>query len=911
MEVGRLVRVLRDRWLVVALIAAIGFVSAFWFTQLSSGTPEETWEALIPLRFDLEEGETVDDLSSRIQDALGVALLATEGLMAENPGSTIFADTASGRLFFRSVGSSEEEAVQQARALILSYLGSDQVGGDISSELQSLATQAELLAQEISAKQRTFTAEEEELLRRHEILDRSIQAVVEGLIQVNVPTFGATAEDQVAADALREELNQTLTSLTAEKAALPPPPSMDLSPTEQLELGGLERQLEIVQLEYERLSLLEAGVLADNSQQEAPRVTSLSPAPPSPVRNGVIGLLGGLVFAMFALILVSRSRREIWLADDLPVPLIAEVPHRKLTTTPGPTWYDSTTGGKRKEAVQAARTAIDGALDHGPFAFAVVSDHLDADATHALAVDLATSFASAGKTVLLVDADFGHSVEMNEYSVGEPSLGSILSQPAGPDDALDSKAAAAIDDAIRVRSDFAVLPSGPSPTSPADALAGQQFRRFISMARRSFDLVIAVGGSADSASAQVLSQRLGAAVVAIRPGQTTAPRLEAALVDMSQQRVIIPGVIMVHKSESRFSLPMPSGNLVRRSPVPAKSESESVSESGTISRLSYYPFPGSKRSATGGGGSLDQLVEGLTASRLLSSEEASDPAATNGGMSESPPVTESGAQDPVADAVLDAIGRIDREKAYAPVADYVVARVEDMMTATPGQANVSREMVDVANDIGFVPLTPTGSIPTVWDRMCSELIGEVGETHGRELASSISGVLTGSDEDDQRAMDRWIEDEFFRRHLDRTEREPDVWQLGSAGGAVQVLVNGKRLTDGRLERLTTDVVRRRISDLEKELKDVRVNGEPEQAQALEEALKDVHKFEVDLSVLRGGSNPDARLVYPWRKQDRMPQGWSPIWSEGIRPNIAPLQRLGLLPVPVLTDEELNELVPAR
>lgn len=888
MELNRLARVLRDRWRIAALIAVIGFISAFGLTYLSNQSVEERWEALIPLRFDLQEGETVEDLTARINEAQAQASLAAENLIDANQGSTIFADTATGRLFFRAEADTQEVARERARALLDAYVNSDQGGGNVQEQLDALEENAEAVAAEIDEMESTLTPEEQTLVSRHQTLDAAIAAVRDRIVGLIVADAGATQAEQAENAAIRADLEETLDELLAEKEALGPVPSADLSASEQLRLDSLRRQLEVIGVEYQRLSLRTVGVLAENAQEELPQINSLTPTPASPIRNGVIGFLGGVGLAVFALVFVTRSRKEVWLADDLPVPVLGEIPDRKVTTLPGPSWYDTVTEGRRKESIQAVRTTIEGALGHEFAALAIVGDRVGSVATHALAVDLAASFASAGRSTLLIGADYSTQVEMTEFEVGEPTLRTVLSIPLTSAQKTDERLHAIALDAVEIRANLAVIPSGEAPDSPADALAGQRFRRFIEIAQERFDLVIVAGGEGESASSQVITQRIGAAIVAIAPGKTTVPRINSVLVDMSHQRVALPGVIMVYGTESRFSLPQPS----ILSPGQSTTTPRQVEES--ISRLDRYPFPGAKRTPSPRSGSLDHLAEGLAGSR-----RAQEPS----------PLDQNADADQVATQVLEALQNIDSELAYEPVAEYLVARVEDMMTAVPGQANVSQEMVDVATDIGFVPLISVRGVPTVWERFVSELTAEIGDDIGRQLASRISEVITGEEGVDSSAVDHWLGEEFFSRHVERTDREPVVWHLASSLGTIQVLVNGRRLTDERLGQMTTDIVRPKIAELERAVRDMRTAEKEHEASRIETALKDARTFEVSLAALRGGTKDEARLVYPWRRHDQMPRGWQPIWSEGIRPNIAPLQRLELLTEPVLTDDELRDLAP--
>jgi len=488
----------------------------------------------------------------------------------------------------------------------------------------------------------------------------------------------------------------------------------------------------------------------------------------------------------------------------------------------------------------------------------------------------------------VVDADYSEPVEITEFQLGEPSLASVLKLPAGFPDPMDERVDDHLSDVVHIRADLAVMAAGDAPTSPADSLAGPQFRHLVHRARERFDLVIAVCGEPDSAAAQVVMQRLGAAIIAITPGKSTVPRINSVLVDLTQQRVELPGVVMMGKMESRVGIPSRPSRLPAPRPQPRPTEHE------TLSRLRFYPFPGSKRSTSPTDGSLDHLAEGLAGSRV-------------GGSAES--VFASEDDDSIGLEIVEALTTSDQERAFGPIAEYVVARVEDLMTAVPGQPNVSDDLVDAVRERAFIPLTRVKGIPSVGERLVSELRGEVGSKLGSQLAAEMSRVLTGDDANPAKSLNIWLAQEFFKRHLQRTDREPEVWHLTSNEGTIQVLVNGRRLTDERLARMTTEVVRRNIDEMDRRLKSARADEDVEIARELEFRLKDAHLFEIAIGLLRGGDSDEARLVYPWRRNDARPRGWQPIWTEGVRPNIAPLQRLDILAEPVLTDEELSELLP--
>ncbi|MGH3650510.1 MAG: hypothetical protein ACRDU9_07335, partial [Acidimicrobiia bacterium] len=152
MELTRLARVLGDRWRIVALIATIGFATAFGFTTLANRSLDTSYEALIAMRYDPQEDETIEDLALQINEDAARAVFAAEDLLGEYVGASIFADTGSGKLYFKAVGDTEDLARERAEALLSAYLQSD-VGGNLNARFEELIEVAAAMSAEIEQLQ--------------------------------------------------------------------------------------------------------------------------------------------------------------------------------------------------------------------------------------------------------------------------------------------------------------------------------------------------------------------------------------------------------------------------------------------------------------------------------------------------------------------------------------------------------------------------------------------------------------------------------------------------------------------------------------------------------------------------------------------------------------------------------------
>ena len=223
-------------------------------------------------------------------------------------------------------------------------------------------------------------------------------------------------------------------------------------------------------------------------------------------------------------------------------------PARRVGSGVGESWYDTTEGGARKPAIQALRSVVEAQLPSTGATLAVTGHNVPAQGVHALTTDLAVSMASAGSSVLLVDADFASDSAMGEYKVGGSSLSGVLA--LNPESlGFERAVAAAVSNSLFVRPDLAVVPSGPPPASPGDAIAGRQFRAFIEEASKHFDVVVVAVGDIGTPAAQVAMQRLRRSVLVLTPGRSTIPQVNGLVFDVVQRQVSILGAVFLERSE--------------------------------------------------------------------------------------------------------------------------------------------------------------------------------------------------------------------------------------------------------------------------------------------------------------------------------------------------------------------------
>ncbi|MEX2652614.1 MAG: hypothetical protein WD473_09260, partial [Acidimicrobiia bacterium] len=196
MELKRLLRVFRDRWFIVLGVGLLGLFAGWYFTDLANDNREEQIQATIAIRFDVQEGQTAEALEAQRDATLDRATLAAGELLLADPTSKIEIDPITGRLAFRAIGNTNDEADEKARALVQAYFAVDPAaGGLVEDRLEEILQQADQLEARIAELQISLTPEEQALVNRHAFLDEQIIATNQALIQLYVEEAAASAAE--------------------------------------------------------------------------------------------------------------------------------------------------------------------------------------------------------------------------------------------------------------------------------------------------------------------------------------------------------------------------------------------------------------------------------------------------------------------------------------------------------------------------------------------------------------------------------------------------------------------------------------------------------------------------------------------------------------------------------------------
>lgn len=875
METKRIVRIIGDRWGVILVGAIIGLIGALAFNAFTP-TKNAVWEATASLRFDPAEGQTGQALAEELSSARDFALFVAEDILAQDPTGQITIDLVNSKLLFISQGATEQEARDKAQALLTSYLQVDpEVGAEVDDQIASLLETANALDEQIAGLEPELTAEQKALLNSQQQLDATI-GDIEGRLRGIVldEAAAATPEERNALEAEKTRLETDLADFRTQRLELGDEPVAELSTEDALLLETLQARKDLLNTEYQRLYLRKLGV-AGRGVPEPTIAQNFAADPIAPILVALIGLFGGAIVAGAGLMAVSRTRRTVWLPEDLDVPVLGQVPARPVEVRGNEAWYDTSDLGPRKTAVQALRSAVQAYAHSTGSTIALTGHNIAPEDVHALAADLAGSMASAGDTVLLIDANFASRSVLGEYRVKGQSLSDVLRiQASSPD--LGITIDRAVDEAHVIRPGLAVIPAGPPPGSPADALAGRQFRSLVAAAERKYDTTIVVVDDFGTPSSQVAMQRLRHGVLVTSPGNTTETEVNGLLDDAERLRISVVGAVFLGTRRRLSGLFKRSPERPERQPREVEEAADEYPFASPMNRLNNYSIPDERRSALVQHSPLGELAHSFGLEG-----EGDEPSFDLG------------------DLLVAAMNHASREHAYEAVADYVVSRAEDMVTARYGYGDMMEALIHDVSEHGFLSLRAIRGHTTVGSWLTQEIEREIDSNSGPEIVERFQNLLTG--DDSERTVDEWLEQEFFRRHVERTDGEPEVWHLASPQQAVSILVPARRLNAERLESALTDIVSSTIDDLERRRRDAVTSSDSETAEECETLVADVRHFEDGLRrVLYGDKAPSSKRVRS--------VAWNPDWSQGTRANLAPFQRRDLLPFGVLSDDEMTALL---
>lgn len=219
-----------------------------------------------------------------------------------------------------------------------------------------------------------------------------------------------------------------------------------------------------------------------------------------------------------------------------------------------------------------------------------------------------------------------------------------------------------------------------------------------------------------------------------------------------------------------------------------------------------------------------------------------------------------------------------------------------------------KRVVDEDDD-GIVPFNrSTGETPLA-ERVRQELTALF---HGRdesqieveivnELKRSVKGYRKCA------SLDDWLANAYFEYHAGLYKSRPIYWHVASAQGtapfAFGALVHYHRFDKNRMAKLRASYVRDTIEELRREVGLADKAGRTDDRVELQAKLEEVQALDKKLQLIQEGHHEgteggdrDFRILTPWKEPAARPKGWNPDLDDGVKVNIAPLDRAGVLRV---------------
>lgn len=219
-----------------------------------------------------------------------------------------------------------------------------------------------------------------------------------------------------------------------------------------------------------------------------------------------------------------------------------------------------------------------------------------------------------------------------------------------------------------------------------------------------------------------------------------------------------------------------------------------------------------------------------------------------------------------------------------------------------------------ADDDGIVPFGHTSGEVRLVDRVRHELAVFFPASDESHLEIEIINELKSAPKGYRKciSLDDWLANAFFDFHADIYKRRPVFWQIASTqettSFAFGALVHYHRFDKNRMAKLRASYVRDTIEELRREagLADkerraddrVELQAKVEEVQALDKKLQQIQEGHHEGP--EGGAL-DYRILTPWKEPSARPKGWNPDLDDGVKVNIAPFDRAGVLRVAGVAD----------
>jgi hypothetical protein len=216
-----------------------------------------------------------------------------------------------------------------------------------------------------------------------------------------------------------------------------------------------------------------------------------------------------------------------------------------------------------------------------------------------------------------------------------------------------------------------------------------------------------------------------------------------------------------------------------------------------------------------------------------------------------------------------------------------------------------KRVVDADQD-GVLPFVNSSGEPRLLDRVHAELgklfpgrdVNEVEVEIVNELKRKVKGYTRTEN------IREWLEDAYFEYHASMYRNRPIFWHISSRQGkgraAFSALVHYHRFDKDRMAKLRGVYLREALATFRREAALASQTGRADDRLEWQAKVEEAEDLDRRLQKVQEGfhqGSEDFRILTPWKAEGQRPKGWDPDINDGVKVNIEPLQRAGILRFP--------------
>ena len=316
--------------------------------------------------------------------------------------------------------------------------------------------------------------------------------------------------------------------------------------------------------------------LAAEAGRIVPASLPRSPVTRTPVRNGILALIVGLLFAVALALVLEYFDEAIRTVDDLPesvasVPVLGIVPDargRRRWRRRGRALPSDDEAVR--EAYRATRTAILHLGVEKQLTTIQVTSPAAGDGKSTTVVSLGFLIAAGGQRVVLVDCDLRRRKLHSMLGVpGEVGLTTVLAGRSNLAGALQ---------AVAAQPGLYLLPAGPASGDPSELLGSKQMSQVVFELQSKFDIVLFDSPPALAVTdAVVLAAWVEATLVVIDAKSTNAKQLRS-VVRLLRQSETVPSGLILNRADVRANYGYGYGYGYGDVPTAGDAQSDDIGE---------------------------------------------------------------------------------------------------------------------------------------------------------------------------------------------------------------------------------------------------------------------------------------------------------------------------------------------